>query len=1095
MKTISQHSLNTGCDARVCWTAEGSPRLRARSKRCADLRSPAIRVNKRLCSPRALHLPHLYQGAHTSTPPNVETARSTPGAVVAGDPPCVLSPAEKVEHLFRIFDVDQDALLCYSELRAFLSALAEKEWDDHNRYEEWCSLLKADASRGLTLVDFGTLLSLERSFLDDSFRILGVEALGVRVLNPAAVLRTDLLRRALDINLAVVHLLTSCWSGEFLRLLASELLSAIPMSGGAYSAPTSTRGTSPAHMVKSAAEAHEVLAMLLRATHDFVEAAASAAERWYNCFQGYLRRAALDRSVQEWAAFDATWGAKIASLMAQVRGVEALRREILDSPAHKPDLIWRYVRMVLELMPALESSKPHGLVMPTTQIAALESAARHILFSGSQPAQRTVEAGGQQPRTPPRSPCLSSAQRPARHNRRIPPPTRGWAGHPAKSAPATPVDRPLRPIAAATPVDRSVKSVPATPVQQLPLRQDKQHKVQPPTKLPVRSGKRPFPSKKEPTTTSATEDDQVLAAMEVQADVSAEEVDALSLEDAGDAALLNQEPCADVASDDALYDSGEDEAEADALEAMEREYDNDVDQAAQDRLSPDNSSDELPQASSSSILNATGDSLCAGESRDVVEPLQNQPIAHVESLRSATPASTATYEMDFDSEDGNVAADVRSDENADAEHRSAGSDSIGSSAGMSEIDPVTDPSVLTESVAADVRPLVKDSPPFSDAPDDEEEDFFENARRAAHMEASVAAPELQEPSVNDGQREEDDIADKTEPEEPLAARELQDDHIADSIELDEPLPAPELQDDHIADGIESDGPLPVPELQEPSLIDGQTEDDRMVDNTEVVAQRMGGGREPEPEGLLQAHPLRAASPLDAANDTKSMIEEGAVEAGSNLAASDDVLAMASGSAPQSEDTDRSSTSSDSEDLECVTTTIPPRQVDEEPSSPSCYGSSVWELDIDAELQVGDHALLLNGEHAHGESVWELDIDNELHTFDPSLGDGAEQNAQRQEFESAHGDSVWELDIDHGLHTFDHSWGFLHDCGVDGSLPRFGMEYQASEATSVQPSGRGSVASVRSIVAETISLPPESIASAAESGTSSESTDPFKPALL
>jgi hypothetical protein len=155
-----------------------------------------------------------------------------------------------------------------------------------------------------------------------------------------------------------------------------------------------TRIATPAQAVPLAPEmVMEVLANLLLATHELIDATVAAVDRWHGCFQGYLRRGVLDACVEQWAAFDATWGAKIASLAAQVRGVEMIRQEVTDAgPLAKIDLVWRYIRSAASLLPVLESSRQHGLVVPARQLINLESVAKQVLRSGPPDGAEPVNA-------------------------------------------------------------------------------------------------------------------------------------------------------------------------------------------------------------------------------------------------------------------------------------------------------------------------------------------------------------------------------------------------------------------------------------------------------------------------------------------------------------------------------------------------------------------------------------------------------------------------------------------------------------------------------------------------------------------------------
>jgi hypothetical protein len=128
----------------------------------------------------------------------------------------------------------------------------------------------------------------------------------------------------------------------------------------------------------------EALDEFLQSLHEFVDATVAAVVRWYTCFQGYLKRAALDASAEEWAMFDATWGAKIATLRAQARSVEAFRFEVATAgQAAKIDMVWRYVRACASLVSALAESRQHGLIVPVKELMKVEGVARRIITGRS----------------------------------------------------------------------------------------------------------------------------------------------------------------------------------------------------------------------------------------------------------------------------------------------------------------------------------------------------------------------------------------------------------------------------------------------------------------------------------------------------------------------------------------------------------------------------------------------------------------------------------------------------------------------------------------------------------------------------------------
>jgi len=385
-------------------TASSGPKSGSYQKRCSSALAARECSRARVVqsaaaakgpSPRALRLPLLYRG--TQQRPSSFASRSASGR--CGDSsyeqPVVFTSAEKAESLFRTFDADEDSRLKFEELRAFLSAVAEKDWADRARYEEWCQLLTSDVTSGLDLASFCRLFSLEPTFIGDAFRSLGLEALGGRANSaPPPTLRAELLRRALDGGLAVAEVLAGSWPTDFVRMAAAELSSSAAVALRGHDTPLRLAAAAGAQQAAFAAP-REALLTLLSVAHDFVDATVDAAERWHCCFQGYLRRGTFDQCVEEWAVFDATWGAKIAGLVARCRGVEVLRRGVasVGSEEVEAEAVWRYIRAIAQLMLAVEAARPNGLVVPASQLAALDAAARQAQapFTGDcAPAQAPV---------------------------------------------------------------------------------------------------------------------------------------------------------------------------------------------------------------------------------------------------------------------------------------------------------------------------------------------------------------------------------------------------------------------------------------------------------------------------------------------------------------------------------------------------------------------------------------------------------------------------------------------------------------------------------------------------------------------------------
>eukprot|EP00929_Paragymnodinium_shiwhaense_P039330 TRINITY_DN20677_c0_g1_i1.p1 TRINITY_DN20677_c0_g1~~TRINITY_DN20677_c0_g1_i1.p1 ORF type:complete len:1115 (-),score=263.38 TRINITY_DN20677_c0_g1_i1:118-3462(-) len=105
------------------------------------------------------------------------------------------------------------------------------------------------------------------------------------------------------------------------------------------------------HAGASEASAKAAMSAVLAMADSFVQRAAEAANDWYCTFQDYLRRGRFDRYVEQWAAFDASQGARIAALLARCRtagehGEAAWKAGGAEAPAEQ---VWRYVRSVAAL--------------------------------------------------------------------------------------------------------------------------------------------------------------------------------------------------------------------------------------------------------------------------------------------------------------------------------------------------------------------------------------------------------------------------------------------------------------------------------------------------------------------------------------------------------------------------------------------------------------------------------------------------------------------------------------------------------------------------------------------------------------------------
>jgi len=283
--------------------------------------------------------------------------------------PVLLGPVEKAERLFCIFDVDEDDKLSYRELCNFLSAVAEQDWADEQRYREWCRILAADPASGLGFEHFCKLLSLEERFVEQAYRGLGLESLGPKPMTSPAALRGELLKRALSGQLTVAaSLMARHWRADFARTVATELMACCAYIGGELRATHLPPATSECDGPTGA------LALLLQASDVFVEAAARAANRWHFSFQDCLRRGSFDGHIKEWAAFNATWGSKIAAFQARCRTAEQHQQAVMEAGGAEAgaELVWRYAQAVIKLALATESACEEGLASPPSALQDLQ---------------------------------------------------------------------------------------------------------------------------------------------------------------------------------------------------------------------------------------------------------------------------------------------------------------------------------------------------------------------------------------------------------------------------------------------------------------------------------------------------------------------------------------------------------------------------------------------------------------------------------------------------------------------------------------------------------------------------------------------------
>eukprot|EP00927_Polykrikos_kofoidii_P024562 TRINITY_DN22306_c0_g1_i2.p1 TRINITY_DN22306_c0_g1~~TRINITY_DN22306_c0_g1_i2.p1 ORF type:complete len:1118 (+),score=167.90 TRINITY_DN22306_c0_g1_i2:140-3493(+) len=364
--------------------------------------------------PRSVQLPLLYDtsslscsngklkvGGLSGTKRCCESLRSRPSRSCT---PAREGSAHKLEYMFWLFDIDGDSRLSFAELSAFLSAVAQEQWEDFWQYGEWCKRFGMESDLGLDLPCFCELLSLERSFVDDAFRCLGLESFDAAGSNSCATMRAELVRQALKGgDAALASALTRCWRTDFVRLIANDLCRASSVGCRSHGVSFAARGGENGFAAGSSSTAADVAAAaafaaswvacrvaleenggvalaammsILHAADDFVESAFAAMQQCRDSFQEYLTRGAFDQHVQQWASFDATWGARIASFLARCQGADDERRQVNENggPHARGELIWRYIQAVVKLAVSARYTGPDNIAAPPAAFAALLAA-------------------------------------------------------------------------------------------------------------------------------------------------------------------------------------------------------------------------------------------------------------------------------------------------------------------------------------------------------------------------------------------------------------------------------------------------------------------------------------------------------------------------------------------------------------------------------------------------------------------------------------------------------------------------------------------------------------------------------------------------
>jgi len=322
----------------------------------------------------------------------------------------MLTPEEKLERMFSIFDTNEDGRLTYNEISVLLSAIAYKDWCDRERYDQWCAFLEVDPEVGLDVQALERLLALKRHLVQIAFTSLGIEALGLTEGATARHAREALLRRALEGGLPPIDVIGPPWLSDFLRIAAIELHSA----AGTTTKEKARTAMSPELVVQVLDEKRQMpkqaLNRLVTVMSQLVDATEEAISRWHSCFQAYLQCGMMDCTAKEWAKFDATWGAKIAVVGAHCRAAVTQRDSALKPDAGVKD-VWRYVVVVAELTRALELATAHGLVKPAGPLLNLEVIA-------------AILCGEIRPVTPPapKPPPRPATTRPAARTAGQPPP-------------------------------------------------------------------------------------------------------------------------------------------------------------------------------------------------------------------------------------------------------------------------------------------------------------------------------------------------------------------------------------------------------------------------------------------------------------------------------------------------------------------------------------------------------------------------------------------------------------------------------------------------------------------------------------------------